>query len=103
MARRKLKTIPPVHPGETVREDILKPLGLSVNRLAMELHVPATRVSEIVKGRRSITADTALRLARYLGTSAQFWLNLQLKYDLERAKDDLAGRIEQEVRPRRAA
>ena len=103
MARRKLKTIPPVHPGETVREDILKPLGLSVNRLAMELHVPVTRMSEIVNGRRSITADTALRLARYLGTSAQFWLNLQSRYDLEKAEDELAARIENEVRPRRAA
>lgn len=92
-----------MHPGETTREDILKPHGLSVNRPAMELHVPATRMSEIVNGRRSITADTALRLARYLGTTAQFWLNLQSKYDLETAEDKLAGRIEQEVRPGRAA
>lgn len=103
MGRRKTKTIPPIHPGETIREDILKPLDISVNRLAMELHVPTTRMSEIVHGRRSITADTALRLARYLGTSAQFWLNLQSKYELERAEDELAARIEQEVRPRQAA
>ena len=103
MANRKPKRIPPIHPGETIREDILKPLGLSVNRLAMDLHVPVTRMNEIVNGRRSITADTALRLARYLGTSAQFWLNLQAKYDLERAQDELAARIENEVRPRRAA
>ena len=103
MASRKVKKIPPIHPGETIREDILKPLGLSVNRLAMDLHVPVTRMNEIVNGRRSITADTALRLARYLGTSAQFWLNLQAKYDLEMAGDDLAARIEDEVRPRRAA
>ena len=103
MASRKAKKIPPIHPGETIREDILKPLGLSVNRLAMDLHVPVTRMNEIVNGRRSITADTALRLARYLGTSAQFWLNLQAKYDLEMAGDDLAARIEDEVRPRQAA
>ena len=103
MATSKPKKIPPIHPGETIREDVLKPLGLSVNRLAMDLHVPVTRMNEIVNGRRSITADTALRLARYLGTSAQFWLNLQAKYDLERAQDQLAARIEDEVRPRRAA
>lgn len=103
MARPTKRTIPPIHPGETIREDILKPLDLSVNRLAIELHVPAPHMGEIVNGRRSISADTALRLARYLGTSAQFWLNLQSKYDLERAEDELAGRIEQEVRPRRAA
>ena len=103
MASRKPKKIPPIHPGETIREDVLKPLGLSVNRLAMDLHVPVTRMNEIVNGRRSITADTALRLARYLGTSAQFWLNLQARYDLERAEDELAARIENEVRPRQAA
>ncbi len=103
MASRKAKKISPIHPGETIREDILKPLGLSVNRLAMDLHVPVTRMNEIVNGRRSITADTALRLARYLGTSAQFWLNLQARYDLERAEDELAARIENEVRPRQAA
>ena len=103
MASRKAKKMPPIHPGETIREDILKPLGLSVNRLAMDLHVPVTRMNEIVHGRRSITADTALRLARYLGTSAQFWLNLQARYDLERAEDEVAARIENEVRPRAAA
>ena len=103
MAARNAKKMPPIHPGETIRKDILKPLGLSVNRLAMDLHVPVTRMNEIVNGRRSITADTALRLARYLGTSAQFWLNLQAKYDLEKAEDELAARIENEVRPRRAA
>ena len=103
MGASKRKKMPPVHPGETIREDILKPLGLSVNRLAMDLHVPVTRMNEIVNGRRSITADTALRLARYLGTSAQFWLNLQARYDLERAEDELAGKIETEVRPRQVA
>ena len=103
MANRKAKKMPAIHPGETIREDILRPLGLSVNRLAMDLHVPVTRMNEIVNGRRSMTADTALRLARYLGTSAQFWLNLQARYDLERAEDELAARIENEVRPRQAA
>jgi addiction module HigA family antidote len=103
MAARKRKRMPPIHPGETIREDVLKPLDLSVNRLAMDLHVPVTRLNEIVHGRRSITADTALRLARYLGTSAQFWLNLQARYDLERAEDELAARIETEVRPRHVA
>ena len=103
MANRKSKKMAPINPGETIREDVLKPLGLSVNRLAMDLHVPVTRMNEIVNGRRSITADTALRLARYLGTSAQFWVNLQAKYDLERAEDRLAARIENEVRPRQAA
>ena len=103
MANRKAKKMAPIHPGETIREDVLKPLGLSVNRLAMDLHVPVTRMNEIVNGRRSITADTALRLARYLGTSAQFWLNLQARHDLERAEDELAARIEHEVRPRQAA
>jgi addiction module HigA family antidote len=103
MAKRRARKIPPIHPGETIREDILKPLKLSVNRLAMDLHVPVTRMNEIVHGRRGITADTAMRLARYLGTSAQFWLNLQAKYDLEMAEDELAARIESEVRPRQAA
>jgi addiction module HigA family antidote len=73
------KPIPPPHPGETILEDILKPLGMSVNRLAANLGVTATRLNDIVRGRRAITADTALRLARYLGTSAEFWLGLQLR------------------------
>ena len=103
MRSKKQKKIPPIHPGETIREDILRPLGLSVNRLAMDLHVPVTRMNEIVNGRRGITADTALRLARYLGTGAQVWLNLQARYDLEKAEQELAARIETEVRPRQAA
>jgi len=74
--------IPTPHPGETLREDILEPLGMSVNRLAKALDITATRLNDIVRGRRGITADTALRLARYLGTSAEFWLGLQLEYDL---------------------
>jgi addiction module HigA family antidote len=83
----KTKTLPPIHPGETLREDFLKPLGLSVNRLATELFVPATRISDIVRCRRAITAGTALRLARYFGTTPQFWMNLQSNYDLELAQD----------------
>jgi len=79
----KTKTMPPVHPGETLREDFLKPLGLTVNRLATELAVPVTRINDIIRGRSSITADTALLLARHFGTTPQFWVNLQSNYDLE--------------------
>src|SRR6202162_3093783 len=75
--------LPPVHPGEILREDFMKPVGLTVNKLALELHVPATRIGEIVHERRRITAETALRLARYFHTNAEFWLNLQNFYDLE--------------------
>ena len=88
---------------ETLLKDFLKPLNLSVNRLALELRVPVTRMSEIVHGRRSITADTALRLARYFGTSPQFWINLQANYDLEVAQDAAGSEIESQVKPRRAA
>jgi addiction module HigA family antidote len=102
MAKESTK-LPPIHPGETLREDFLEPLGLSVNRLAIELHVPATRINEIANGRRSITADTALRLARYFGTSPQFWINLQANYDLEVAVDASGKVIETQVTPRRAA
>src|SRR5215208_7031541 len=83
MTSKKTKTMPPIHPGETLREDFLVPLGVSANRLAIELQVPVTRVNDIVRCRRAITADTALRLARYFGTTAQFWMNLQNHYDLE--------------------
>lgn len=99
MSRRE-KLMVPVHPGEILREDFMKPLGLSVNRLALELHVPATRMGEIVHGRRRITAETALRLARYFKTNAEFWLNLQNSYDLERERR--AGKnteIERQVQP----
>ena len=74
--------IPVPHPGETIREDVLEPLGMSVNRLAKALGITPTRLNNVVRGRRGITADTALRLARYLGSSAEFWLGLQLEYDL---------------------
>jgi len=97
------KTMPPIHPGETLREDFMKPLGLSANRLAINLRVPAARIGEIIHGRRSISADTALRLARYFGMSPRFWINLQVNYDLEVAQDVIGDRIADEVRPHRAA
>ena len=97
------RLLPPVHPGEILREDLMAPLGLSINRLARDLHVPVNRVSEIVNGRRGITADTALRLARYFGSTPEFWLNLQAGYDLQRASREVAGVIAREVRPRDAA
>jgi len=93
------KLLPPIHPGEILREDFLKPLGLSMNRLALDLHVPVTRIAEIVHERRSITPDTALRLGRYFHTSARFWLNAQAAYDLELAQDQLQKTVEREVRP----
>jgi addiction module HigA family antidote len=102
MANRK-KTIPPIHPGETLREDFMNPLHLTGNRLAMNLRVPAARIGEIINGRRAITADTALRLARYFGTSPQFWTNLQANYDLEVAQDAIGSRINDEIKPYRAA
>ncbi len=102
MAKRRSK-LPPIHPGETLGEDFLKPLGLSVSRLALELRVPVTRINEIVHGRRAITADTALRMARYFGTSPQFWMNLQANYDLELVQDAAGDRIQSQVTPRRAA
>ena len=95
MASRKMT---PVHPGEILFEEYLKPLGLSQYRLAKDMSVPPRRVNEIVHGIRSITADTALRLSRYFGTSERFWLNLQIRYDLEVEKDHLADRLESEVR-----
>jgi antitoxin HigA-1 len=98
MPRRK-KLLSPIHPGEILREEYLKPLGPSMNKLALDLPVPVTRISEIVHERRGFTPDTALRLARYFNTSARFWLNLQAAYDLEVAEDESSGRIEQEVLP----
>src|SRR5258707_7724510 len=90
--------MPPVHPGEILREDFMKPLGLSVNKLALELHVPATRIGEIVHERRRITAETALRLTRDFKTNAEFWLNLQKFYDLEcERRRGKASQIERHV------
>jgi len=93
----------PIHPGEVLLEEFIKPLNLSQNRLAIEIGVDARRVNEIVLGARSITADTALRLARYFGVSPQFWLGLQAEYDLDVAMDKLGNRLEREVRPREIA
>ena len=99
----KNKTMRPVHPGATLQEDFLIPLGLTANRLAMDLLVPVTRVNDIVRGRRAITADTALRLARYFGTTPQFWMSLQANYELELAEDERGSEIADRVRPHRAA
>ena len=96
MKRRKLS---PVHPGEILQKEFLEPIGLSQNKLAMALHVPARRINEIVLGKRGVTADTALRLSRYFGMSPQFWLGLQMDYELDVAEDSLGGRIEREVTP----
>jgi addiction module HigA family antidote len=103
MRNKKSDRIPFPHPGETIREDFLKPLGMSVNRLALELRVPATRMTEIVHGRRGITADTALRLARYFTTTPKFWLNLQASYDLAITAELKAQEIERTVHPHAAA
>ena len=93
------KLLPPIHPGEILRADFMEPLGLSMNRMALDLRVPVTRIAEIAHRRRGITPDTALRLARYFNTSPGFWLNLQSAYDLEVAQDKLSRVIEREVRP----
>ncbi len=90
----------PVHPGEMLREEFMKPLGISINGLALELHVPVTRISEIVNERRGITADTALRLARHFGTSADFWMNIQKDYELILTRRKSLKTIEKQVRPR---
>ncbi len=93
----------PVHPGEILREDFMTPLGLSANRLATELRVPATRIAEIVNERRAMSADTALRLERYFGMSATFWLNLQKSFELLSERQAHGAEINEEVRPRKTA
>lgn len=93
------REIPPIHPGEILLEEFLKPLGISQNALARALRVPPDRINAIVQGKRSITADTALRLARAFGTTPQFWLNLQARYDLDVAQDRLEDQIQREVIP----
>ena len=102
MARAK-REIAPVHPGEILLEEFLKPLRMTMHELALALRVPANRISQIVEGKRSISADTALRLGRYFGTGPELWINLQARYDLESAKDELGALIEREVSPRSAA
>lgn len=91
-----------IHPGEYLREDFLKPLGLSINALALELHVPATRISEIVNERRGISTDTAMRLSQHFGTTPDFWVNMQVAYELAVAREELLPKIKKQVR-RRAA
>ncbi len=91
------KKLPPVHPGEILLEEFLEPMGISQYRLAKDISVPARRINEIVHGLRGISADTALRLALYFGSSERFWLNLQTRYDLEVEKDRLGGRLDEEV------
>lgn len=98
MAKRPSK-LPPIHPGEILREDFMKPLRLTAHRLAMDIHVPATRITEIIHERRGMTADTAIRLGRYFKTTPRFWLNLQTAYDLETIEDEALAQIEREVRP----
>ena len=100
---KKPKMLKPIHPGETLREDFLRPLGLTASRLAIELRVPVTRVNDIVRGRRAITAETALRLARYFGTTPQFWMNLQANYELELVQEQRGSEIEDRIRPHKAA
>ncbi len=92
----------PIHPGEILLEEFLHPMGISQYRLAKDISVPQRRISEIVQGKRAITADTALRLGRFFGMEAQFWLNLQSRYDLLRAEDELSNRLKKEVRPHAA-
>ena len=96
MPERRMK---PLHPGEILSEEFLIPMVLSQNRVALDIRVPARRINEIVHGKRRITADTALRLAKYFNMSAQFWLGLQMDYDLDLALDKLAGQLEKEVHP----
>ena len=102
MARKKA-TLPPVHPGEILREDLMRPSGISINRLARDLRVPVTRISEIVNCRRGISADTALRLSRYFGSTPEFWMNLQAAFDLEVVERASKREIERDVHPREVA
>jgi addiction module HigA family antidote len=97
MPSRKLA---PIHPGEVLQADFLEPLGLSQYRVALDLSVPPRRINEIVHGTRAVSADTALRLARYFGTSERFWLNLQAQFDLDLERDRMGDRIERDVTPR---
>jgi addiction module HigA family antidote len=100
MTRNRMR---PIHPGEILREEFLMPLQMSAHALSQAIRVPATRVNDIVNGKRGITADTALRFARYFGNSPDFWMNLQTAYDLRAAEREALVRIEREVSPREAA
>ena len=96
------RRLPTVHPGEILRDEFLEPMGLSVYELANAIKVPRSRANDIVRGRRAITTDTALRLGRYFGTTAEFWINLQARHDLDVADRDLRKKIEREIEPRAA-
>jgi addiction module HigA family antidote len=98
----KIKKRPPIHPGEILKDEF-EEIGMSANAVALALRIPANRLTEIINGKRSITADTAMRLGRFFGTSAQMWMNLQSRYELEAAEDRLAERIDREVQPLRKA
>jgi antitoxin HigA-1 len=100
--RKRRKAFAPVHPGAVIEHDYLAPLGMSRYALAKALKITPARLGEIIRGKRAITPDTALRLARYFGTSAEFWIGMQAQYDLELARDALAGAIDREVAPRAA-
>ncbi len=100
--RNTTDKLPPVHPGGILKE-ALDDLNISMRRLSQEIHVPANRISSIVVGQRSITGETALRLARYFGTTPEYWLNMQARYDLESARDKWEARVKSEVHPRPAA
>src|ERR1700719_4810222 len=97
---KRSNRLPSIHPGEILLEEFLKPLGMSMNKLAEELHVPANRITQIVEGDRSVTGETALRLARYFGTSHEFWLGMQKDYDLHVARDQFEAEVEGQVHPR---
>jgi len=99
MAKKKADLLPPIHPGEILFEEFMKPLGLSTNRVGRDLRVPVTRIADIVHGRRGISSDTALRLSRYFGTTAEFWMNLQSAYDLEVAQRESIKQIRRDVHP----
>lgn len=94
----KKEKLHPIHPGEVLFEEFLKPMGISQNKLALNIGVPPRRINEIVLGKRGISADTALRLAKFFGTSAEFWLGLQAQYDLDVTSEELGDRLEQEVK-----
>jgi addiction module HigA family antidote len=99
---RNKDRLPPIHPGEILREEFLTPLGMSAHELSMVLRVPATRINDIVNEKRGITADTALRLARYFGTTSRFWMNMQTSWELEVAEDAVRSVVDRDVLPRSA-
>lgn len=96
---RKHKKLPPIHPGKVLKMEFMTPLKLSANQLALRLHVPTGRITQIINGQRDITPDTALRLSRYFGTTPQFWINMQTSYELELAEDSIAGEIAETIVP----